>query len=185
VIDESMTGLERIERTVRGLLGLSRTASDRVGVCDLNEVVAEAARFASLDGDATVRLEARLADGLPPVEAASDQLVQVVLNLFLNAKQALRNSPDATIVATTAANGPWVEVRVADDGPGVPESIRGRIFDPFFTTRNPNEGTGLGLPIAFDIVRQHGGTLEVESPESGGACFVVRLPARAPVEAGS
>ncbi len=176
VIDESVTGLERIERIVRGLLGLSRTPSERVDECDLNEIVEEAARFASLDGDASVRLESHLAPQLPIIEASSDQLIQVLLNLFLNARQALRNRPDATIVASTRECGEWVEIRVADNGPGVPESLRGKIFNPFFTTRAPNEGTGLGLPIAFDIVREHGGTLEVESAEGGGACFVVRLP---------
>jgi PAS domain S-box-containing protein len=176
VIDESITGLERIERIVRGLLDLSRTTSERVDRCDLNGIVAEAARFASLDGDASIRLDSRLAEDLPSIQASSDQLTQVLLNLFLNAKQALRDRADAAIVATTARRGAWIEIRVADNGPGVHESIRGKIFDPFFTTRAPNEGTGLGLPIAFDIVREHGGTLEVAESDTGGACFVVRLP---------
>jgi len=177
VIDESIAGLDRIQNIVQGLLNLARTPSERALVSDPNAIVREAVRFASLDGDAGIRLETRLADDLPGIEASPEQLVQVFLNLFLNARHALRGRPGATIVASTRACDDQVEIRVEDNGPGVPEALRDRIFDPFFTTRPPNEGTGLGLSIAFDIVGEHGGTLELESPETGGACFVVRLPA--------
>jgi two-component system NtrC family sensor kinase len=125
-----------------------------------------------------VRLESRLAEGLPCIEAAPDQLVQVLLNLLLNAKQVLKDRRDATIVASTSAVDGQVEIRIADNGPGIPEPIRNRIFDPFFTTRPPNEGTGLGLSIALDIVSRHGGTLELDDAATRGACFVVRLPCR-------
>jgi signal transduction histidine kinase len=176
LIDESIAGLERIHEIVQGLLRFSRMPSGRVERCDPNAIVAEAARFASLDRSAQVRLETRFAEGLPRVEAAPDQLVQVVLNLLLNARQALKGRGDAAILASTRAADGGVEIRIADNGPGVPESIRPRIFDPFFTTRPPNEGTGLGLPIALDIVSRHGGTLELEPEAGAGACFVVRLP---------
>jgi two-component system sensor histidine kinase HupT/HoxJ len=68
-------------------------------------------------------------------------------------------------------------VQVRDNGPGIPPSQRDRVFDPFFTTRAPGEGTGLGLSIAFDIVREHGGALELGDAPEGGACFTIRLPA--------
>jgi signal transduction histidine kinase len=67
-------------------------------------------------------------------------------------------------------------VRIEDNGPGIRAEDRSRIFDPFFTTRPPGEGTGLGLAIAYDIVREHGGTLEYEPAREGGSCFTVRLP---------
>ncbi|MGH0029973.1 MAG: histidine kinase N-terminal 7TM domain-containing protein [Myxococcota bacterium] len=178
VIEESLAGLDRIQRIVQGLLRLSRGGSGRFEPCDPNAIVAEAARFASLsgDGDGSVGLDLRLADDLPEVEADFDQLVQVVLNLFLNARLELRDRADPKVVAVTRRAGDRVEIAVEDNGPGVPEAIRGRIFDPFFTTRAPNEGTGLGLSIAFDILRDHGGTIEVGDAETGGACFTVRLP---------
>lgn len=178
VIDESIEGLKRIQEIVRGLLRFSRMPSGRIEVCDPNAIVAEATRFASLDRGASVRLESRLAEGLPCIEAAPDQLVQVLLNLLLNAKQVLKDRRDATIVASTSAVDGQVEIRIADNGPGIPEPIRSRIFDPFFTTRPPNEGTGLGLSIALDIVSRHGGTLELDGAAAHGACFVVRLPCR-------
>lgn len=180
VIEESIVGLERIQEVVQGLLRLSRTTSQRIEDCDVNAIVAEATRFASLDGSTWVRVESRLADGLPSIEASPDQLVQVLLNLFLNAKQALGEQRNATIVVSTAGREERVEVRIEDNGPGVPEAIRHQIFDPFFTTRAPNEGTGLGLAIALDIVGEHGGTLLLETSELGGACFIVRLPRRRP-----
>jgi len=176
VIDESIAGLERIQEIVRGLLRFSRMPSGRIEVCDANAIVVEATRFASLDRGTSVRLESRLAEELPRIEAAPDQLVQVLLNLLLNARQAVKNQRDAIIVASTRAVADRVEIRVADNGPGIPESIRSRIFDPFFTTRPPNEGTGLGLSIALDIVSRHGGTLELDDAVAEGTCFVVRLP---------
>jgi PAS domain S-box-containing protein len=179
VVDESITGLERIRDIVQGLLRFSRPPSGRIQVRDLNAVVAEAARFASLDRGARVRLELQLGRDLPAVLASPDQLVQVLLNLFLNAQHALVDRAGARIVVSTAVADGGVEIRVADNGPGVPEPIRDKIFDPFFTTSAPNHGTGLGLSIAFDIVREHGGSLELTNPADGGACFVVRLPASA------
>jgi C4-dicarboxylate-specific signal transduction histidine kinase len=103
--------------------------------------------------------------------------VQVLLNLLLNANQALAGRPDARVVAQSAHDGRGVVVQVRDNGPGVAEAHRERVFDPFFTTRAPGEGTGLGLSIAFDIVREHGGELELGVAPEGGACFTIRLPA--------
>jgi signal transduction histidine kinase len=178
VVDESIAGLGRIRSIVQGLLNLARTPSQPTRVDDPNALVSEALRYAALDGDAGIQLETRFADDLPGIEASPEQLVQVFLNLLLNARHALRGRPGALVVASTRVLPGQVEVRIEDNGPGVPESVRNRIFDPFFTTRPPNQGTGLGLSIAHDIVSEHGGTLELESPETGGACFVVRLPAQ-------
>ena len=78
----------------------------------------------------------------------------------------------------TGSRDEAAEIRVSDDGPGVPRAIRDRIFDPFFTTKAPGEGSGLGLAITYDIVREHRGVLELHSEEGGGAEFTIRLPAR-------
>ena len=109
-----------------------------------------------------------------------DRLVQVLLNLFLNARQAIGNQEGALIEAETVCSDSHVVVHVRDNGPGIPMELQDRIFDPFFTTRGPDEGTGLGLSIAFDIVREHGGALELESRPGAGTCFSIRLPAAAP-----
>jgi PAS domain S-box-containing protein len=176
VVAESREGLDRIARIVEGLLHFARPPVDRRVPVSLNQVAEAALRFAALHRGSPLLVETAFEADLPPVSASEDRLVQVVLNLLLNARQALAGRPDARIRVETAVAGPSLTLRVRDNGPGVPEEIRERIFDPFFTTRGPGEGTGLGLAIAFDILREHDGTLELEPDPEGGACFVLRLP---------
>jgi signal transduction histidine kinase len=176
VIDESLEGVLRITRIVNDMLRFSRVPEDTAESVDVNEVVRAALRLAALDRNHSVAVEERLADALPTIRGSSNRLVQVLLNLLLNANQALAGRPDARVVAESAREEHSVIVRVRDNGPGVPEQHRDRVFDPFFTTRAPGEGTGLGLSIAFDIVREHGGELELECEPAGGACFTIRLP---------
>jgi signal transduction histidine kinase len=113
-----------------------------------------------------------------------------MLNLIVNAAQAigerLQDGEMGNIWIKTQRLPEHVEVRVEDDGPGVPEAIRNQIFDPFFTTKEVGKGTGQGLSIAYRVVcQQHGGTLSMEPRVGGGACFVIRLPVAAlePAEA--
>jgi PAS domain S-box-containing protein len=176
VFDESLEGVNRIAQIVRDMLRFSRVPEDGTQALDVNDVVREALRLAALDRSHVVRVRERLADGLPQVVGSSNRLVQVLLNLLLNANQALAGRDGALVEAETEWDGRHVLVRVRDNGPGIPEDQLERIFDPFFTTRDPSEGTGLGLSIAFDIVREHGGKLGVESTPGDGACFTMRLP---------
>lgn len=176
ILGESLEGIERISRIVESMLRFSRAPDEVTRSLDLNEVVAEAMRLADLHRDRSVEVASRLDPDLPRVTGSADRLVQVLLNLFLNGKQALKGIPNARMVAETAREDRFVTVRVRDNGPGIDEADRQRIFDPFFTTRGPDEGTGLGLSIAFDIVREHAGRLEVESEPGKGTCFIVRLP---------
>jgi PAS domain S-box-containing protein len=178
VLSESLQGLDRIGRIVESLLRFARPPSERRREVSLNQVANEALRFAALHRGRTVRVDTAFDPALPGVEASEDRLVQVALNLILNAKQALAEQPDGAIRLETAREGAGVVLRVRDNGPGVPAALRERIFDPFFTTREPGEGTGLGLAIAFDILREHEGTLELDSQPGAGACFTVRLPLR-------
>lgn len=186
VIGESLQGLDRIGRIVESLLRFARPPAESRREVSLNEVASEALRFAALHRGRTVRVDTAFDAALPLIEASEDRLVQVALNLVLNAKQALADRPDGTIRLETAREGDSVVLRVRDNGPGVPPALRERIFDPFFTTRPPGEGTGLGLAIAFDILREHDGALELDSQPGAGACFTVRLPLRrvAPAAAG-
>ncbi len=101
--------------------------------------------------------------------------MQALLNLLINARQALEGRPGSIHVSTARVGG-RVEIRVRDDGPGVPDEIQERIFDPFFTTKDPDRGTGLGLAIAYDILRDHSGVLELRVVSGPGACFVASLP---------
>jgi signal transduction histidine kinase len=176
---ETLEGVERIRRIVDGMRALSN--AERVGAAwvDLNDVAREALRIAQLGEAATEGPTIGLSfEALPPVRGNADRLVQVVLNLVVNARQALADRPGARIQIRTCAIGSDVELEVRDNGPGIPEAVLDRVFDPFFTTRGPDEGTGLGLAIAFDIAREHGGVLEVTSRPGEGARFVLRVPAQ-------
>jgi signal transduction histidine kinase len=100
------------------------------------------------------------------------------VQLLENAREALAEVPEPAILVALRGEGGWVELEVTDNGPGVPEHLRERVFDPFFTTKSPDQGTGLGLSLAFDIAREHGGVLEERSRRGRGATFVLRLPAQ-------
>ncbi|MGA8871408.1 MAG: ATP-binding protein, partial [Candidatus Acidiferrales bacterium] len=126
-----------------------------------------------------------LAPGLPQTTADPYQLQQVVLNLLINAEQALlegRGKGHVLIRTTHMIEGVGrhavdrIVLEVSDDGPGVSPEIASRIFDPFFTTKQPGLGTGLGLSIVYGIVHQHHGEVTFENQASGGAHFVVELP---------
>jgi signal transduction histidine kinase len=135
---------------------------------------------------AGVSIELAIADDLPEIEAARDQIHQVVLNLTLNAIDA---SPKAaTIVISVDSDGPLtnptgIRISFKDSGPGISEENLERIFDPFFTTKDPDKGTGLGLMISHQIITEHGGSIEVDSAPGSGATFHVCLPIQPP-EAG-
>jgi PAS domain S-box-containing protein len=177
VVEESLEGVARISRIVNDMLHFARVHGEAAEPVDVNDVIRTALRLAALDRNNAVVVEERLASGLPPVRGFANRLVQVLLNLLLNANQALAGRPGARVVAESTREGRNVIVQVCDNGPGVPEEHRHLVFDPFFTTRAPGEGTGLGLSIAFDIVREHGGALELGSAPEGGASFTIRLRA--------
>src|SRR3989441_11038469 len=125
----------------------------------------------------------------PKIWADASELQQVLLNLLINAEQALVTvEPPRTITVRTRAGEHEAVLEIADSGPGIPPEIRGKIFDPFFTTKAEGVGTGLGLSICYGIAQEHGGRIWVESEPGAGTRFFVALPedprddARAPPE---
>ncbi len=190
---------ERCGRIVRTFLNLARQRPPQRRAVQLGDVVHAAADLLgyTLRGQGIV-VELALAAPLPDVQADPDQLGQVVLNLMVNAQQALLSVASGSVVAQSApAAAPpvptprivissgWqrahggqqarVWLRVADNGPGVPAAAREQIFQPFFTTKADGLGTGLGLSVSQAIVREHGGSLVLENT-TGGACFMLGLP---------
>ncbi len=176
IVEETKDGIERISKTVNGLRRFSRISSDELTDFDLNSVAEDAIKLAELHRNRGVKVIQSLAKDLPLLRGSEERMEQVLLNLLLNAKQALAERDDGEIFVTTCALRDDIEICIADNGPGLSRAVAARIFDPFFTTKNPDEGTGLGLSIAFDIVREHGGFLEVTSREGQGACFTARFP---------
>jgi signal transduction histidine kinase len=114
---------------------------------------------------------------LPAVNGDPHQLMQVFLNLILNAEQAMRELREGGTLRIRLEKGSGtVSAVFQDDGPGIPQEILPSIFDPFYTTKRPGRGTGLGLSICKAILREHGGNIEATSGPGGGAVFTVTLP---------
>jgi PAS domain S-box-containing protein len=168
---------ERITRIVRGLLSFARQSGRATGPVDLNRIVDDTLLLVEKQVvKEGLTLTRRLAPDLPVIQGDATALEQVLMNLVLNAREAI-DGPGAIFVETDLAPGPPRQVRVTvrDTGPGIPPDILPRIFDPFFTTKS--KGTGLGLSISYGIVREHGGTLDVQSEPGRGTTFVVSFPA--------
>jgi len=178
LIEGTLEGAVRISEIVKNLRRLSfSTKAPREAVA-LSKVVETAAQWASRSKKAKARIETRLDPDLLAF-GQSGQIHSVLVNLVDNALDAVREAAEPVVSIVIRGEGESAVVEVADNGPGVPEALRSRIFEPFFTTKAVGEGTGLGLWISYSIVREHGGSIEVEASEAGGARFILRLP-RAP-----
>ena len=176
VVSES----DRAASIVRNLLTFARRQTSARTRTDPAELFRRVMALRSYDPQkSAVEREAHLPEGLPPVYVDDAQILQALLNLILNAEQAVRGLDGARVVMTAVAEpaSSSVLISVADNGHGIAPEDLPRIFDPFFTTREVGEGTGLGLSIAYGIVRDHGGQIWAESA-AGGTTFFVRLPAR-------
>jgi two-component system, cell cycle sensor histidine kinase and response regulator CckA len=170
----------------RQLLAFSRRQVMRPTVVDLNEVVDGLRGFLQRSLGAPFSLEVSRAPELPRVRVDPAQVEQVLMNLILNARDAMPRGGRIRITTGTEHVAPhgvsavppglWVTLRVADDGDGMDEETRARAFEPFFTTKSAEEGTGLGLATVYGIVTQSGGHVMVESAPGQGATFTVYLP---------
>jgi signal transduction histidine kinase len=166
-------GAERARKIVRDLRVFARSRDDVWQSVDLHEELESSLTLLNhlLKDRITVH---RKFGHLPSVECIRSQIDQVFLNLLANAAQAISGAGSITI--ETRTEGACAVLVVRDTGPGIPRDLLGRIFDPFFTTKPVGEGTGLGLSISYEIVKKHDGDIRAESPPSGGAAFIMRLP---------
>ncbi|MFN8640823.1 MAG: ATP-binding protein [Candidatus Binatia bacterium] len=171
--------VHRIGRLVSELLTFAKSPSAAMKEVDINEIVGRVVSLLAPQASAgRVSLKGRLTDRLPPVVGDSDQLMQVFLNLTLNALQATKENGEVIIETRSVKREAerYCEVSVSDSGEGIPEEIRESIFDPFFTTKE--KGSGLGLAICHQIIQETGGFMSVESTKNKGSTFTVSLPAQ-------
>lgn len=170
---------DRAVSIVRNLLSFARKQEPTRVRVSINKVIESVIELRAYE----LRLEnvgvvTELAPSLPDTMADFQQLQQVFLNLIINAEQAIRETNGGgRITIRTGQNGNGVRATLTDDGPGIPGDIVNRIFEPFFTTKGVGKGTGLGLSICYGIVRDHQGSIDVESEPGHGAMFIVDLPA--------
>ena len=174
LVEESIDGVDRVSAIVRDIRGFAHQGGGRRESVKLPGLLDSVLRVAAPQLSQPERVE-RDFGPVPAVYAAPQELQQVFLNLVVNAAQAIDDG--GRIRISTRGEGDAAIVRVADDGPGIPEEVIERIFDPFFTTKPVGQGCGLGLAISYQIVRKHDGDLLVESRPGQGTCFEVRLPA--------
>jgi signal transduction histidine kinase len=168
-------GAERTKAIVRALHNYSRTDDDHVVEFDLNRSIDDSLELLRHLLKPSVEVD-RDYTAVGRIRGHSGQLNQVFMNLLTNAAQALSGRDGARIRVETRGNDDQVEIRVIDNGKGIPPAVLPRIFDPFFTTKEVGEGTGLGLSIVHELVERHGGTIEVDSTVDVGTVFTVTLP---------
>jgi two-component system NtrC family sensor kinase len=180
---------DRAARIVRNLLTFARKRQSTRSMIDINQIIEQTIAVRSYGRRVTnIEVVLSLGSGLPQVFADAHQIQQVLLNLVINAEQAMLAAHGrGTLLVRT-----WHDVErdlaiieVTDDGPGIPPDVENKIFDPFFTTKEVGKGTGLGLTVAYAIVQEHGGRIRVQSPALAvagaseprqGASFLVELP---------
>jgi two-component system NtrC family sensor kinase len=172
---------ERAARIVRNLLTSARKRQTTRAMVDVNQVVRETLALRAYEQRLTnIDVIDALAAGLPHVFADGHQVQQVLLNLIINAEQAmLSENGRGVLVVRSWHDAPHESVilEINDDGPGIPADLQQKVFDPFFTTKEVGKGTGLGLSVAYAIVQEHGGRIRIESRAKKGASFFVDLPA--------
>ncbi len=169
---------ERIVKIVRNLLSFARKHAPEKSLTNLNTVVEKTLDLKSYQLRTNqIRVVKDLDPDLPKTLLDFHQMQQVLINLLNNAEQAMLEAGRGhTIRLTTGVVDGRIQLRVSDDGPGIPDEIREWVLEPFFTTRKEGKGTGLGLSLCNGIVKEHGGRIGVESPPGEGATFIVDLP---------
>jgi two-component system NtrC family sensor kinase len=167
----------RTKRIVQGLLDFARTPTGEMLPLNINSVIESSL---SLVKDQSmfhgIEINTRFAEDLPEVTGDKSRLEDVFLNLFINAADAMKGGGTLTITTMQGTDNS-VKILISDTGKGIEEKDLPHIFEPFFTTKEPGQGTGLGLPIAYGIIRKHNGSIDAESEPGKGTTFIVSLPA--------
>jgi signal transduction histidine kinase len=184
-LDRALDGIGRVGSVVKSMTEFAHPDTDTKADIDVNRAVRSTLNMARNEYKNVADLETHFGD-VPPVHCHAGDINQVVLNLVLNAAHAISDSVGDSgsrgrITVRTRVIGDFVEVSIADDGPGIPESVRGRIFEPFVTTKEVGRGTGQGLALSRGIVveKLHG-SLHFETETGRGTTFFIRLPVSEP-----
>jgi len=172
--------LKRINQIIRELLDYSRPPSDQVETVDLNAVILETLKLIEMQkGFNKITPELELARNLPSIQAGRNQLKQVLVNVFLNALDAMQDGGTLKLKTYEQNSGAHeIVAEVSDTGTGIPRQNLSRIFDPFFTTKEPGKGVGLGLSISLKLMQVMNGKIEVDSEPGKGSTFKLKFQVR-------
>jgi signal transduction histidine kinase len=173
-----LTCAQRISEITKGLRSYSRISKQEEQVpMDVNEVLESSLKMVHMTTKTSPVEVVKKLEPVEKIEAGSGEIQQVFTNLVTNAFQAMDGKGGKLILSTRQLKD-FVEVKVTDNGGGIPQKFLNKIFDPFFTTKKQGEGTGLGLNIVYRIITKYEGTIDVESQEGVGTTFIIRFPVR-------
>ncbi len=166
--------IERIARIVKNLVDFARLYPHKKIQKDLKEIIENTINLIKYDKNfKKIKIETLL-EKTPQIKMDPDKLQQVMLNLFLNARDAMPDGGKISISLKAVNNS--IELVFADTGCGIDDDMKDKIFDPFFTTKSPSRGTGLGLSICYSIIKDHGGSIKIDSEKGKGTKFIIKLP---------
>ncbi len=176
-LDIIQQSIDRIARTVRTLVDFSRPIAEKVEDIYLNNVIEHVIRILKYDKRLKHQeIVTELASDIPLVRASFDQILQVFINICLNAADAMEGKSDGMLEVKTWHEENYVLASIRDNGTGIPRSNLDHIFEPFFTTKKNGKGTGLGLWVSYNIIKGFSGDIKVESVEGQGTTFIISLP---------
>ncbi len=176
VLDQALQQIHRIKKIVSNMLLFIHTRSVPSGNCRITEVIRQSLLL--LEGELSkggIAVEVDAADDLPAIRCSADSLQQILVNLIINARDALTDSSQPQIKIIVRPVEEMLELSVTDNGSGIPQDVQSKIFDPFFTTKPPGKGTGLGLSVIRRLVQDVGGNVQVESIYGHGCCMRLRF----------
>jgi PAS domain S-box-containing protein len=176
VLAKISSASSKIESVIKRVMDFSRPSEPKRVRMDIRDPIEEALGLSSaMLRKANIKVETRLMGDIPPCHADPQLLEQVILNLIMNAVQAMKDMGHGKKIAIrTSFSRDTIAIAFADSGPGIPSTIRERIFDPFYTTKSGS--TGIGLSLSRRIIQDHGGSLSVSASKLGGAEFIIRIP---------
>ena len=175
LVADTNDGVQRVKEIVRNLRSFARMDAQARTDTDLNEGIRSTLKLINNQISANTRINLSLEE-IPPVVCNPGEINQVLLNILVNAAQALEGQREPSLEIASKENQGWVEISIGDNGKGMSKEIQKRIFEPFYTTKDIGKGTGLGLSISYGIVSHHQGELNVESAPNQGTVFTLRLP---------
>lgn len=178
MLKDMRNGVSRIKEIVNGLKTYARAEGKKQEAVLINTCIDNALRLCANQLKHRIQVKTDLAEELPPLTGDENRLVQVFVNLFVNAADAIESSAnrDGSLFITTVSENKKILTIVRDTGPGIPNGNYEKLFKPFFTTKAVGKGTGLGLSISRNIIEDHGGTITVRNHSDGGAEFRITLP---------
>ena len=177
ILHQAMQQLQRIKKIVSNMLIFMRSKSLQIGNCSVKEVLGQTLLL--LEGElrkTAINVHTELTDDLPNIACTAESLQQILVNLLINARDALSDTENPQIYICALASNQVIELTISDNGPGISDEIQSRMFDPFFTTKAPGKGTGLGLSVTQRLIQDCGGSILVDSKLGAGCRICLKFP---------